>query len=364
MERNWDELLLREYRPEPMVRLPVHEVPHPSAAVVDVHNHLGRRMDVNELVVSGGEATWLVRDVGALVAEMDAWDVETIVNLDGDWGGELEANLDRYDRAYPGRFATFCRLDWDDCRLPGWPGRFAGSLRDSVERGAAGLKVWKDVGLHVRDEAGRLVLCDDERLAPVWEVAAQSHLPVLVHIADPAAFFEPLDEKNERLEQLLVHPEWHFADPRFPRFQVLIDAFEHLVAGNPEVTFIGAHVGCNAEDLAWVGRMLDTYPNFYVDIAARVADLGRQPRATRRLIMDHPARILFGTDAFPPSHQAYALYFRFLETDDECFAYSGSNPPGFGRWTISGVHLPGEVLADVYGGNARRIIPALYPITR
>jgi predicted TIM-barrel fold metal-dependent hydrolase len=359
MERNWDDLLLREYRPEPTVRLAEHDVARASAPAVDVHNHLGRRMDVNELAVTGDKADWLVRDIGALVADMDEWNVQTIVNLDGDWSDNLDANLDRYDRAYPGRFATFCRLDWDDCQHRGWPDRFAKALQDSAERGATGLKVWKDVGLHVRDESGALVLCDDERLAPAWEVAAQTHLPVLIHIADPPAFFEPLSERNERLEQLLVHPEWHFADPKFPRFQELIDALEHLVAANADVTFIGAHVGCNAEDLAWVGRMLDTYPNFYVDIAARVADLGRQPRATRRLILSHPTRVLFGTDAFPPKHGAYAGYFRFLETDDEYFPYSHSNPPGCGRWTISGLDLPDDVLVDVYGANARRIIPGL-----
>jgi predicted TIM-barrel fold metal-dependent hydrolase len=359
VERNWDDLLLREYRPEPTVRLTAHDVPRPAAPLVDVHNHLGRRMDVNEVLVSTDQADWLVKDVAALVADMDEWDVQTIVNLDGDWSDELDANLDRYDRAHPGRFATFCRLDWGQCRQPGWPDRLAASLQDSVERGAAGLKVWKDVGLHVRDESGALVLCDDERLAPVWEVAARAHLPVLVHIADPPAFFEPLNEKNERLEQLLVHPEWHFAGTKFPRFQVLIDALEHLVAENPDVTFIGAHVGCNAEDLSWVGRMLDTHPNFNVDIAARVADLGRQPRATRRLIMSHPSRVLFGTDAFPPEHGAYAGYFRFLETDDEYFAYSESDPPQMGRWTISGLYLPEDVLVQVYSGNARRIIPAL-----
>jgi Amidohydrolase len=361
VERNWNDLLLRDYKPEPAVRLEAHEVPRPSAPVVDVHNHLGRRMDVNELVVAADKADWLVKDVGSLVAAMDEWNVRTIVNLDGDWADSLEANLDRYDRAYIGRFATFCRLDWDECEQSGWPDRFAKSLQDSIDRGAAGLKVWKDVGLHVRDESGALVLCDDDRLSPVWEVAAQADLPVLIHIADPPAFFEPLSEKNERLEQLLVHPEWHFADPKFPRFQVLIDALEHLVAQNPGVTFIGAHVGCNAEDLAWVGRMFDTYPNFYADIAARVADLGRQPRATRRLIMKHPTRVLFGTDSFPPNHGAYAGYYHFLESDDEYFSYSRSNPPGCGRWTISGVHLPEEVLVDVYGGNAQRIIPALRP---
>ena len=359
MEPNWEDLLLREYRPEPMLRLPSHEVLRASSRAVDVHNHLGRRPELRELAAGQAAYPWVVERPEAVIEVMDACNLETIVNLDGDWGSTLEANLDRYDRAYPGRIVTFCRLDWAECVEPGWPERLARSLEDSVARGAAGLKVWKDVGLHVRDESGDLVRCDDERLGPTWRVAEEAHVPVLIHIADPPAFFEPMNERNERLEQLLVRPQWRFSDPSFPRFRVLIDALEALVASQPGVTFIGAHVGCNAEDLAWVDRMLRTYPNFHVDIAARVADLGRQPRTAARLILEHPDRVLFGTDAFPPTEEAYADYFRFLETDDEYYSYSRADPPGCGRWTISGLALPAEVLAKLYGSNARRLIPAL-----
>jgi predicted TIM-barrel fold metal-dependent hydrolase len=105
--------------------------------------------------------------------------------------------------------------------------------------------------------------------------------------------------------------------------------------------------------------MLDSYANFYVDIGARISELGRQPRAARRLVLRHPTRVLFGTDVFPPTEAAYATYFRFCETDDEHFPYSQSDPPKTGRWTISGVYLPLDVLVDIYGANARRVIPAL-----
>jgi predicted TIM-barrel fold metal-dependent hydrolase len=141
--------------------------------------------------------------------------------------------------------------------------------------------------------------------------------------------------------------------------QALMDALEDVVAAHPDVTIIGAHVGCNAEDLGWVGRMLSTYPNFNVDIAARVAELGRQPRTTRALIDEHPARVLYGTDCFPPDAESFRHYFRFLETNDEHFPYSDSNPPGSGRWTISGLDLDQESLRQVYGANAARLIPTL-----
>lgn len=291
---------------------------------------------------------------------MEACNLRAIVNLDGRWGEELEDNLDRYDRAHPGRFATCCHVDWTAAVASGDVGRAAAdSLRASVAAGAKGIKVWKDLGLHVRDTAGALILPDDRRLGPLWEAAGELGVPIFIHTADPVAFFDPIDASNERYEQLLAHPEWSFADPSFPRFDRLIDALEGLVAANPGTTIVGVHVGGYAENLGWVGRMLDTYPNFHVDIAARVAELGRQPRATRDLIVNHPDRVLFGIDEFPPVPENYAIYFRFLETADEGFAHSTEEVPLMGRWTIAGVDLPDDVLAKVYARNALRLIPSL-----
>ena len=359
IERDWNALLLSEYRPRPMLRLPAHRVERAAVPAIDIHNHLGQNVDAHSELHVVDVGDWRVADVPALLDLMDECNVEAIINLDGDWGEVLEANLDRYDRAHPGRFATFCRLDWSDCAARGWETRLAVSLRDSAARGAAGLKVWKDVGLRVRDERDELVFCDDPRLDPMWEVATETHLPVLIHVADPPAHFQPISEHNERLEQLIAHPDWHFYGPGFPTFDELIERLEHLVAAHPNITFIGAHVGCWVQDLGWVGAMLDRYPNFNIDIAARIAELGRQPRAARRLLLAHQTRVLFGTDAYPPSKRAFSLYFRFLETDDEYFPHWHSEPPRAGRWHISGVDLPEDVLGAVYAGNARRLVPAL-----
>ncbi|MGZ4131401.1 MAG: amidohydrolase family protein, partial [Actinomycetota bacterium] len=258
------------------------------------------------------------------------------------------------------RFATCCHVDWAAAVATGDVGRAAAaSLRASVAAGAKGIKVWKDLGLHVRDVGGQLLLPDDPRLRRLWEACADTGVPVFIHTADPVAFFDPVDERNERYEQLHVHPEWSFADPSFPRFERLMDALEGIVAANPATTIVGVHVGGYSENLGWVGRMLDTYPNFHVDIAARVAELGRQPRATRDLLVSHPDRVLFGIDEFPPAQENYAIYFRFLETADEGFAHSTEEVPLMGRWTIAGLELPDDVLAQVYAGNALRLIPSL-----
>jgi predicted TIM-barrel fold metal-dependent hydrolase len=202
------------------------------------------------------------------------------------------------------------------------------------------------------------MLPDDPRIADVWAAAGGLGLPVLIHTADPIAFFTPVDHENERLEELGRHPEWSFHGPEFPSFERLLEAFEAIVAAHPGTTFIGAHVACCAEDLAWVGRMLDAYPNLHLDFSARIAELGRQPRAARRLFVEHADRVLFGTDAFPPSRAAYETYFRFLETDDEHFAYSPDpeNPWPQGRWRISALDLPPETLAPIYGENAARLL--------
>jgi predicted TIM-barrel fold metal-dependent hydrolase len=324
---------------------------------IDAHNHLGRWL--SRWIGADPEA-WTVQDVGALIELMDGCNLSAIVNLDGRWGDELAANLDRYDRAHPGRFATFCQVDWESAVASGdVGGSAAASLRASVRAGARGIKVWKNLGLHLRDQLGELILPDDRRLVPLWEAAAELGVPVFIHTADPVAFFDPVDERNERYEQLLEHPEWSFADQGFPRFERLIDALEGLIGTNPGTTFVGVHVGGYSENLARVGRMLASYPNFHIDIAARVAELGRQPRAARELIVSHPDRVLFGMDEFPPERENYAIYFRFLETADEGFPHSTEEVPLMGRWLISGLDLPDDVLRRVYSDNARRLVPGL-----
>lgn len=345
------DLRLRDFAPRPMLATAVTEVLRCATPAVDAHNHLGRWHT--------GE--WRVDDVAALVDLMDERNVATIVNLDGCWTDELERNLDRYDRAHPGRFATFCRVDWSETATPGWPDRIAASVADSAARGATGLKLWKDIGLGLEDEHGRRIFLDDPRLDGMWRAAAEADLPVTVHTADPAAFFAPLDRHNERVEELLEHPEWHVRGPGLPSLGRLLDALESAVASHPDVTVIGAHVGCCAEDLDRVDRMLRTYPNFACDIAARIAELGRQPRRAQRLVADHPDRFLLGTDVAPPSADAYATYYRFLATADEHMPYGPEDPPGTGRWRISALDLPAEHLAGVVGDNARRLIPALGP---
>jgi len=339
-------LPLAAYRPRSRLVVPETPVERPRFRAIDAHNHLGRWLI----------GDWAVPDVGALLALLDEVDVDAVVNLDGRWGDELEANLDRYDRAHPDRFATFCHVDFDDARTPGFEARLVASLRDSHARGARGLKVWKDLGLGFRDPDGRLLMPDDPRLGALFHEAGELGLPVLIHTADPVAFFDPVDEHNERLEELGVHPEWSFHGPAFPSFDELIASLEALVAAHPRTTFVTAHAGCYAENLAHVDRMLTAHANLHTDFSARIAELGRQPRAAAALFARHADRIVFGTDRYPPDAATYRRYFRFLETADEHFPYGEDAVPSQGRWAISALALHDDVLQAVYRDNPRRIL--------
>ena len=346
----WSALPLAEWMPRRSLRTTVTSVARSAVPSIDIHNHLGRWLS--------DDGDWLITDVAGLVGTMDALGVSAIVNLDGMWGDELSANLERYDRGYPGRFFTFCQLDWSLLGEPGGVERLHESLRDSAQRGARGLKIWKSLGLTVVDETGALVLPSDPRVIGIVALAGELGLPVLIHTADPIAFFEPLDEHNERLDELMSEPDWWFGDAaRFPTFDQLLDAHAELVLACPGTRIIGAHAGCAAEDLDRVERLLAAAPHYSIDIAGRMAELGRQPRRTRALIERFADRVLFGTDAYPATAEQFELHFRFLESADESFDYApGEAIPPQGRWTVSGLDLSRELLAAVYRDNAARVL--------
>lgn len=344
-----DDILLRDWEPRSQLRAEVSRVPVASMPCIDVHNHLGRWL-------GGGE--WTVPNVKELLSVMDESHVEAAVNLDGLWGDELEANLDRYDRRHPGRFYTFCQIEWERLADPDGLKHLTRQLEDSARRGARGVKIWKTLGLGVRGADGRLIPPDDPRVIALVRRAGDLGLPVLIHTADPRAFFDPLDAHNERLDELRGGARgWYGDRDRYPTFDALLSAHAALVLASPQTQIIGAHVGCAAEDLDMVERLLRAAPNYHVDIAGRLAELGRQPRRFAKLVRDYPRRILFGTDSYPPTREAYELHFRFLETSDESFDYDpGERIPMQGRWCISAAHLDEPLLRLVYRENATRLL--------
>lgn len=342
-----NDISLSQFTPTSKLVVKATEVTQPKFPVFDAHNHLAAPF-------GGG---WDQRPVSELLDVLDEAGVTHYVDLDGGWGEDvLHRHLDTIKAHAPDRFFMFGGVDWSQWAEQG--DRFgewaAERFRQQVARGADGLKIWKPFGLHVRDQHGALVAVDDPRLDPLWAVPGELGLPVLIHVADPVAFFDPLDATNERFEELNAHPDWQFPSPPFPSFMQIMTDFKSLVTRHPQTIFIGAHVGCYSENLGWVGQMLDDCPNFYVDISARISELGRQPYTARRFFIDYADRILFGIDA-GADLETYRIYYRFLETDDEYFNYGPGLIPGQGRWHIYGLHLPDEVLQKVYHHNAEHI---------
>lgn len=336
-------LLLTDFRPKAALVTNETLLPGPSMPFIDAHNHLGR--------FGGG---WDERSPEDFFARLEANNCVHYVDLDGGWGEDiLDDRLCRFKALRPDLYRVFGGVDWS--RWPEEGLRFgeksAQRLRGQAARGAEGLKIWKMFGLSVRDHTGALAKVDDPSLDPIWAVAGELGLPVLVHIADPVAFFDPIDNQNERWDELQAHPEWSFSAPSFPGFINILEDFANLVRRHPDTTFIGAHVACYAENLAWVSALMDGCPNLFIDFSARIAELGRVPYSARDFMLRHAPRILFGTDA-GPDIDTWATYARFLETRDEYFSYSGEPVPPQGRWMIYGLHLPQDVLQAIYHDNA------------
>jgi len=353
--------------PPSLLALPSHAPEQGRYPVIDAHNHLFGDPPAAEIVQA-----------------MDACGVRLFLNVTGnaslpfDEKGytirrrEYREYEERYCAPHAGRFAGLTMSDfarWDDFDLfrshsnPRASGeRFADLCIQGLEAdralGALGLKITKELGLRFFDDAGVLLTVDDPRLHPIWRRAGELGIPVLIHVADPAGFFLPPGEANEHTASLKEFPGWGFAGSTYSREELLAQR-DRMIAAHPATTFICPHVASDVENLAAVGRFLDRYANAYVDLSARIDELGRQPYTARDFMVAYQDRILFGID-MPARPDLYRAYFRFLETRDEYFPYPDYvGRWGRSRWHIYGLHLPDPVLKKIYQENALRAIQGL-----
>jgi predicted TIM-barrel fold metal-dependent hydrolase len=351
------ELALDQFRPKSMLKVDEHLLPAAKYHVVDVHTHPKIRLH---------ESADALADYVRL---MDKHNIAVCVSLDGGMGDAFVEHKKYLWTDYQDRFVIFANIDWRgqgdpdkpetwDCQRPDFGRRMAAELARMKEQGISGLKVFKDLGLVYRNPDGSLIRVDDPRWDPIWTACGELGLPVLIHTADPKAFFLPIDRFNERWEELKRHPDWSFARPGYPTYDELIAQFIRIVERHPKTVFIGAHVASDAEDLQQVSQWLDAYSNLNVDIAARIGELGRQPYTARDFMIKYADRVLFGTDG-PRVHERLLLHWRFLETRDEYFPYAENEFPPQGFWKIYGVDLPDDVLKKVYFENASRIVPGV-----
>lgn len=355
--RDGRDLSIRLFRPKSKLVVPQTLLTKASHPVVDVHTHFFYKMRHNEQALID------------YVAMMDRSSIAVCVSLDGQLGEQLESHIRYLWTDHRDRFAIFANVDWRGdgaandpatwaCNRRGFAERTAQELAAAAKRGVSGLKVFKQLGLGYRDADGTLLRIDDTRWDPIWAECGKQGIPVLIHTGDPPAFFDAVDETNERWEELSRHPDWSFHDPSFPRLEELFEARNRVIARHPQTKFIGAHMASSSENLALAGSWLDLYPNLYLDISSRISELGRQPFTSREFLIKYADRILFGTDG-PWPEERLGYYWRFLETRDESFPYSEKVPPPQGLWSIFGIDLPDDVLAKIYHENAVRIVPGI-----
>ncbi|MCC7475530.1 MAG: amidohydrolase family protein [Pirellulales bacterium] len=294
---------------------------------------------------------------------------------------DFEKSLAVSKQVCPGRFVHYMLFDYKGWDNPAWSERAVEQVEKAHQLGASGVKEFKRLGLTLKDGRGQLIKIDDPKFDPVWRRCGELGMPVSIHVGDPQAFWEPLDETNERWEELRDHPDWWFGDPKkYPPRMELLGALERVIARHPKTTFVCVHFGNNPEDVAWVDRQLDAHPNMNVDLAARIPEIGRGDREAterlRRLFIKHQDRIFFATDfqvwsrmilgsagddERPADHDAVVFYqkcYRFLETGDRDWSHM---TPIQGKWTISSINVPPEVQRKVYFDNATRLLARSLP---
>lgn len=350
-------LALDQFRPQSMLQVESHQPTGAKFPCVDVHTHPRLRL------LSSKER------LDDFVEIMDEQNIAVCVSLDGRLGDEFAEHADYLWSDYPDRFVIYANIDWVgsgdrddpatwDCQRTDFGRNMSEQLAAARRMGASGLKLFKQFGLGYRNPDGSLIEIDDPRWDPIWDACGKLGLVVIIHTADPAAFFKPINANNERWEELHRHPDWSFYGEEFPSREELLAARNRVIERHPDTTFIGAHMANNPEDLQQVAQLLDKYPNLYVEIAARIAELGRQPYTSRRFFLKYPDRIMFGTDG-PRVRERLFPHWRFLETFDEYFAYAENPFPPQGLWNIYGIGLPDDVLRKVYYENAMRVIPGV-----
>jgi len=346
--------IARPQDPSSQQQTPTIEQYHPKATFV-TKEHKPDRAKFPFIDIHSHHWNPSAEHVDKVVKEMDTINLRVIVNLSGGTGDSLKKTVDVMKGRYPDRFVVFANLSYDDINEPGYGQRAAARLEKDVKNnGAQGLKIFKNYGMDLKYSNGQRVHVDDPNFDPVWEKCAELNTPVLIHIAEPSAFFDPWDWNNERWLELKEFPQRARPPSRYPPFEMLIAERDHLFAKHPKTNFIAAHLAFHGNDLDRLGKLLDSLPNMYVDIAAVLAELGRQPYSAHDFLTKYQDRVLMGKDIYEVNE--YKWYFRTLETRDEYFPYYRDR---HAFWRIYGFGLDDDVLKKIYYKNALKLLPGI-----
>jgi predicted TIM-barrel fold metal-dependent hydrolase len=335
--QNADNILLKNYRPVSIYRIPVTHIDKAAYPIIDVHTHDYAKTD-EEIV------QW--------IKNMDACGIAKSIVLTEASGSKFDSIYSLYAK-YGDRFELWCGFDYTNYDKPGYGPAAVKELERCYRVGARGVgeEGDKGLGLFFNPVKAWGMHIDDPRLKPLFDKCARLHMPVSIHVADPVWMYEKMDSTNDGL---MNAQEWRIdmTKPGIIGLDALVQTLENAVRDNPETTFIAVHFANLNHDMAKLGTLLDKYPNLYADISARYAESATIPRYMNEFYQKYQDRLLYGTD-MSYSTDMYRITFRILESNDEHFYEIGQ----FGyHWSLSGFGLPDEILKKLYHENAVRIL--------
>lgn len=330
-----DRLLLKNYRPQSIYKIPISNIQKAKYPIIDMHSHPYAETP---------------EQIAAWVKNMDEVGIEKTIILTHQVGAKFDSIYAEYAK-YPDRFEVWCGFDYSGYDKPGFGPAAVAELERCVKMGAKG------VG-ELGDKGQGLVYCptraygmhpDDPRMDPLFEKCAELKLPVSLHVADPIWMYQPMDSTNDGLMNAV---EWRLDNqPDIVGHAGMIEIFERTLQRHPRTIFIACHFMNLSYDLNRLGGLLDKYPNLYADISARYAETAPIPRFVTKFYEKYQDRLVYGTD-MGFDKEMYRITFRILESLDEHFYETDQ----FGyHWALNGFGLSDKILKKLYRDNALKL---------
>lgn len=334
-----DSLLLKNYRPKSIYKIPVTKIEKAKFPVIDMHSHFNYAKSVDE--------------IKAWIKLMDIYGIDKVVLLTQSSGARFDSIYKVYS-PYLDRFELWCGFDYTGYQEPGWGERAVKELERCVKVGARGVGELGDKGLgevFSRPVPGYGMHPDDKRLQPLFQKCAELKLPVSLHTGDPIWMYEPMDSTNDGLMNAY---KWRLdaSKPGFRDHKAMINTLENVVRANPQTTFIACHLANSENDYSVLTRLLLSYDNLYADLGAHLAEIAPIPRATAAFLEKCKHKVVYGTD-YHPTKLLYETTFRILETADEHFYETDLY--GY-HWALHGLNLSDDALKKIYRENALKIL--------
>ena len=332
-----DEILLKDYRPQSIYKVPATYIEKAKYPIIDIHSHPYAQSS---------------EDIAQWVKNMDEVGIEKSIILTQTTGATFDSIYAEYAK-YPDRFEVWCGFDYTGFDEPGFGPAAVAELERCVKVGAKGVGELGDKGKGMFYSSPTKAFgmhLDDPRMDPLLEKCAELNLPISIHIADPIWMYEPMDEKNDGLMNAF---EWRLDNQKdIVGHAGMIDIFERAVKRHPNTIFIACHFANLSYDLSKLGELFDKYPNLYADISARYAETAPIPRFVSSFYQKYQDRLLYGTD-MRFEQEMYRITFRVLESTDEHFYEIDQ----FGyHWSLYGFGLSDKILKKVYRNNALKLI--------